>query len=463
MNQKLGGRTLRDQVALAACAAVLLLSAWIQTRVANHTEVIFPINADAGTYVAYAWNIREYGTFSRERTWKKEQPVPPTPDKLTLPGYPLFLAIFLDGKPDDAFVARVTTIQALLGVLTCLLVLMIAWRLLTPPWAITVGLLTAIHPHFATINTYLLTEGLFMLLLAASTYAAVRATQEPCRLRWYLACAALVALTSHVRPQLQLMPLILLVALAVSPTIRRHWRRVGAAVLLFVALMAPWQLRNETIERPAGEPDLLAATLYHGSFPDFMYRGDKESFGFPYLAAPDADQRTSSVSATLDWIGDEFERDPAEMTRWYLLGKPAYFVSWGIVAGLGDVFIYPIWRSPYLGTSTPGRFRWLSRTLYYPLVVLGLLSCVAGAFRPSLVTANPQAHNAVRMLSVALLTVIVVHMIGAPFPRYGIPFRWMLFLMAAFPLARLAGLFAPGRAWPKDWKARHLVTYNVTK
>lgn len=436
MAQERKTRTLREQIVLVASAAVLLLSAWIQTRVANETEVIFPINADAGTYVAYAWNLREYHTFSRERTWKSATPEAPTPDKLTLPGYPLFLSLWLDGKPGQEFIAKATTVQALIGVGTCLLVLMIAFRLLPAPWAIAVGTVTAIHPHFATINTYLLTEGLFTFLLAASIYAAVRATQAPERLSWYLLCAVLVAATSHVRPQLQIFPFVLLFGMVLSSALRHHWRRLGLALLLFVSLMAPWQLRNASIERPPGEPILLAATLYHGSFPDFMYRDDPKTRGFPYLADPQADERTASLDKTFDWIRAEFERDPVEMTRWYLVGKPWSFMSWGIVAGLGDVFIYPIWQSPYLGTSALGYLRLVSRGLHYPLMLFGLLAAIAGAMRPSMVTSDPRVQPSVRMLSIAILATLAAHMVGAPLPRYGIPYRWMFFLMAAFPAVR---------------------------
>lgn len=450
--------TLKAQIVLVASAAVLLLSAWIQTRVVNETEVIFPINADAGTYVAYAWNLREYHTFSRERTWKSANPEAPTPDKLTLPGYPLFLSLWLDGKPDQEFIAKATTVQALIGIATCLLVLMIAFRLLPASWAITVGGVTAIHPHFATINTYLLTEGLFTFLLAASIYAAVRAVQAPERLSWYLLCAVLVAATSHVRPQLQIFPFVLLLAMGLSSALRSHWRPLGLALLLFGSLMVPWQLRNASIERPHGEPILLAATLYHGSFPDFMYQDDPKTRGFPYLADPLADERTASLDTTFDWIRAEFERDPLEMTRWYLLGKPWSFMSWGIVAGLGDVFIYPIWRSPYLGTSALAYLRLASWRLHYPLMLLGLLAATAGAIRPPLVTAEPRLHSSIRMLSIVILATIAAHMVGASFPRYGIPYRWMFFLMAAFPALRATGAARRHFASVKSALLRHIVT-----
>src|SRR5690606_8753473 len=253
-------------------------------------------------------------------------------------------------------------------------------------------------------------------------------------------------------------PFVLLFGMVLSSALRHHWRRLGPALLLFVSLMAPWQLRNASIERPPGEPILLAATLYHGSFPDFMYRDDPKTRGFPYLADPQADERTASLDKTLDWIRAEFERDPVEMTRWYLVGKPWSFMSWGIVAGLGDVFIYPIWRSPYLGTSAMGYLRLVSWRLHYPLMLLGLLAAVAGAGRPSLVAPDPRLQSSIRMLSIVILATIVGHMVGASFPRYGIPYRWLFFLMAAFPALRATAVGRRLLASAKNALLRHIVT-----
>lgn len=443
MSPQTGAGTLR-RLTLIGCAAIVLLSAWIQLRVLAGTDVIQPIRADAASYVSYAWNLREFGTFSRARTWQAEAPAAPTPDKLTLPGYPAFLALFLHARPDRSFIAKATTAQALLGVATCILVLMIALRLLPVPAALAVGLLTAICPHLATISTYLLTESLFTFLAAAFVYTAIRAMQAPDRLRWYLASAGLLAAASYVRPQLQVACVVLLLALVVSPAVRKFWKPVVSAIALFVVLMAPWQLRNAGIERPSGEPDLLASTLYHGSFPGFMYRGNPQSQGFPYRFDPLAHEHSESAQAAFAWIRSEFRRDPLEMTRWYVFGKPYYFMSWNIVAGFGDVFIYPVSRSPFGADGTLAPIRAVARALHAPLMILGFAGILSGALRPRLLALPVDAEPAIRGLSIMLLAIIVVHMIGAPFPRYGIPFRWMCYLMAMFPMLRLLPVILGG-------------------
>lgn len=435
------------RLTLIGCTAIVLLSAWIQLRVLAGTDVVQPIRADAASYVSYAWNMREYRTFSRARTWQSEAPVAPAPDKLTLPGYPAFLALFLEGKPDQEFIAKATTVQALLGVASCALVLMIALRVLPAPAALAVGMVTAISPHLATISTYLLTESLFTFLLAAFVYAAVRAVQAPARLPWYLASAGLLAVASYIRPQLEVLPVVLLMALPASPAVRKHWKNAVAAIALFLALMAPWQWRNAGVERPVGEPDLLATTLYHGSFPDFMYRGNPQSRGIPYRFDPLAREHSESLQGAVGWIRSEFRRDPAGMTWWYLFGKPCSFMSWNIVAGFGDIFIYPISRSPFVEGGALVSVRALARLLHAPLMILGFAAALAGALRPRLLAPRADASDAVRALSIMLLAIVVVHMIGAPFPRYGIPFRWMSYLLAMLALVRLLPVIV-GRPGP---------------
>ena len=106
-----------------AAGMLLMLSAWVQFTAVAETRQDGAIHGDATKYVFYAYNLKHHQTFSRVQSFGPGRDASQVvPDKLTLPGYPLFLTLFLgDGVPDPAFVRRATYAQAALGVVSTLL------------------------------------------------------------------------------------------------------------------------------------------------------------------------------------------------------------------------------------------------------------------------------------------------------------------------------------------------------
>jgi 4-amino-4-deoxy-L-arabinose transferase-like glycosyltransferase len=414
---------------------VLLLSAWVQINVVARTSVESPIQADTVHYVSYAWNLRAHHVFSRAPTWATGDTASPMPDKMTLPGYPAFLSMLLDGPPDMRFIRRAVFAQAALGVATCAFVLLAALRLLPFGWAVATGVLTAISPHLATISTYLLTEALYTTLVAASIYVLVRTAEDNSRARWYAAAGLVLGLASLVRPQLQLVPFVLLAACLCVRGLRPRLRPAILGLMCFLAVVMPWQLRNAGIERNQADPDLLAATLYNGAFPDMMYQGDPASYGFPYRYDPDKALHGSDVPAAVAFISQQFGKAPLQMSRWYLIGKPRLFLSWNIIVGMGDVFIYPVSNSPYLQSPLFRAMRALVSWLHWPLMIAALCALVA-AWRPIAIV--PEHRRVVRMLALVFAVVLLMHIIGTPLPRYGIPFRPLVYLLG---MAMLHGIW----------------------
>ena len=419
---------------LCALAAItlMLLSALVQFVGVAETRQDGVIHGDATKYVFYAYNLKHHHTFSRVQSFGTGQAAPQVvPDKLTLPGYPLFLSLFLgDGAPDAAFVRRATYAQATLGVVSTLLAFLIALRLLPLGWAFPAGALTALMPHLATVSTHLMTESLFTCLSLASVLAILHAARADARIRHYAVAGLLLGLSCLVRPQLQLLPLLAFVLVASVRRFRPQAPKVLIAAACFLAIVGPWYLRNAAMERPQGEPDLLVSTLYHGSFPNFMYRDDPRTFGYAYRYDPEQARITRDLPSTLGHIRSSFVSEPARYLRWYLLGKPGFFLSWGTVAGVGDIFIYRVLDSPWLERPLFAGIRVVSYALHWPLMLLALAGMFLAIWRPHLLTTDPARKRATIILAAVLLYVIVLHMLGTPLPRYNIPFRPLEFALA---------------------------------
>lgn len=408
---------------------IMLFSAWIQFSVVERTEVIQPLRADAKVYFSVAYNLAHHGTYSREPTWQNVSPAGlPKPDSFVTPGYPLFLALVGNPQPDEHYLHRVVMVQAALGVLSVLLMFLISARFLPAGGALAAALLTAISPHLAIISVYLLTESLFVFLLFSAIYSLIRALESRRTWAWILS-GLLWGLASLVRPVAQFVPVLILLAVAL-PRFRTHFKPAALLFAGFLAMQAPWQLRNLSIPTDPNEPSLMVAFLNYGAYPNFMYEGRIESYGIPYRFDPDKARIEHDLPSVLGHIASRFRQQPLTYLRWYLIGKPGFFLSWTNIDGQGDILVYSVARTPYLDDA---RFHWLrliALLLHWPLMLLGLAGAMVLLVFPEKTGLDQGQRWAALTVAGIFAYATAFHLIGAPLPRYGIPFRPLLYPIA---------------------------------
>jgi len=407
---------------LIILTTVILLGLGMRVVAVSDTVVDMPIRTDAADYLMYAYNLRFHGVYSLDKKGYQAPRADVRPDAVRSPGYPLSM------------------VQAVLGTLVIAFVFLLG-RTFLPAWAsIGAALLTAISPHLINTGVYVLSETWFSFLLAAGLLTTVIAAKRTQR-RWpWLAAGLLLGAAALTRPGLQFLPFVLAPLLWFS---LERSRRLTATLLLLVgfsAVLAPWFARNELVLGASGDPQLEINFLQHGMYPDFMYRNDPKTYGYPYAYDPRSAEVGRSVSSVLREIDRRFREEPARHLSWYLLGKPAMLWSWNIVQGAGDAFIYPVKKTPYLGNPLFEITHTLMGFGRLPLVILGAIGTLLAWLPAAVRRLSPAGRIAVRTCSLLVLYYTAVHMVGAPFPRYSIPVLPILFAMALFAVTQLVRL-----------------------
>lgn len=435
-----GAGGIRGKVPAIVLAAILALSAYLQYTVVTQSVVTMGMSSDASDYFSYAYNLRNHGIYSKQVTWAGEQPPGGVqPDSLRTPGYPLFLLAIPGLDSGSTWLMKVERVQAVLAVVSVLLVYLLSRRFLAPAGALAAALITAISPHLAVLSTHLLSETLFTLLLIASVLASVSALRAGGTARFALAGLAW-GLCCLVRPSVLALPPLLWLACWISPRMR-EWRVPAFALFaVFIAVQSPWFARNRLTPMDPEQGNLLVWSIHHGSYPDFMYEGRPETLGWPFRADPASLDAERSLGNVLRDVAGKFRRQPMAQLRWYLLGKPGTLLSWGYVQG-HDIYVFEVEHSPYAERPAFAALRALSFWLHWPLMLGGLGAALAAWWRPGWLRLEGDARLAARVVAAVVLYAVAFHMCVAPYPRYGVPFRPLLYALAlAWPCAWAAGL-----------------------
>jgi hypothetical protein len=410
---------------------VLLLGSYLRVRSVTETVVVNPLRADAGHYFRYAYNFVYKNIYSGEVGNLEDLNSPVTPDSVRPPGYPFFLALFVDGLSFKSFVEKVVIFQVILSSLTIILSFLLFKTFLPSAWALGASLLVAMSPHLIIPNSFVLSETLFCLLVVMIGYVT---SFFPLKRSLPLAIliGMLIGLASLVRPIVEYLPILLGLLLFIHFGRREGFRCWTALLAGFFLAFFPWILRNAITLGAFSDDTLLINFFHHGMYPDFTFEGIPESRGYPYLFDPRSPAISKDIPSVLNEIWARFQERPWEQLKWCLIGKPVAFWSWDDVQGIGDAFIYPVVRSPYFSAAP---FQWthfFMFVIHWPLIILAGLASLLVWFCSLGETHSQKSLFVTRFISLVLISYTLIHMVGAPIQRYSFPLRPYLYGMAVF-------------------------------
>jgi 4-amino-4-deoxy-L-arabinose transferase-like glycosyltransferase len=419
-----------------AVIVILLVAFDLRIQSVLHTDMGTRVRDDAREYVQYAYNLKHFGVYSRSDTLFDENPPPPTPDAKRAPLYPLFIAPFLSQPLLHSDLETVARVQAVLSTITVLLVFWLARLILPLSLALTAAALTALSPHLITMNIYMLSETLSCFMLVLAMYLTAK-TIGPTAPRIPLLTGVVLAGAALTHP----MALFLVLPLAIFLLLAWGWknghRKLALLALGFALVYGPWLVRNVATLGATGDSTLSLAALRSGVYRNLMYNDDPQSFAYPYRFDPSYETTSQDFPSVIAEVIRSFKDAPIEQLHWYLVGKPTLLWSWTNAEGRGkyDIFIYPVRHSPY---DYLPQFR-ASKSLMkftHPAWVVLMLAGVIVAWLPAAWSGlSSVSLFAARAVALLLLYHAAVMIVGFSFPRYSIPMRPFLYIMAMLPLA----------------------------
>lgn len=417
--------------------AILLVAFDLRIQSVVHSVVDTPVRADAREYVLYAHNLKNYGVYSHSDTLSAGAQIPPAPDAMRAPLYPVFISLFLDPQPTAANIATITLAQAVISTLSVLLVFWLSNRILPTPLALAAAAFTAISPHLVTMNIYLLSETLFCFLLVLVIFALAKTIERQNLVVPTLAGLALGA-AALTHPMLLYFVVPLAFFLLYIWGWKTGWRKTAVLILGFSLLSGAWIVRNINTLGAPGDNTLMLVALRSGVYSNMMYQNNLQTYGFPYRFDPRYEETSKDLSSVMMEVIGKFKEAPGEQLRWYMLDKPVTLWSWSIIAGQGDVFVYPVVSTPYSYLPHFRATHAFMRATHWIFVVL-MAGGIIIAWLPPVWSGLPnEAVFIARAVSILLLYHAAVMMLGFPLPRYSIPMRPFLYIMSMLPIAAAA-------------------------
>lgn len=402
----------------------------------THVVMFQPANqrgasGNAVQYYNYARNLVQHGIYSADPIGTMH----PVGDSFRDPGYPVFLAAWMEIFPHwDSWYAAVLFSQAFLGAATVVLWLCAIHRRMPLGWLAAAGILMAIWPHSIAMISHLLSETLYGFLVALAMFAFSICMEKPTARHGVVSglCFSMAALTNGV-----LLPF---AALLITYMLirRRIPARVALALIMTTAcLTIPWMVRNHM--QQANQPsstDRALMNLVEGSWPPYHSADMASIISHEPRATLIMEQINQEIVvieanhlAGISMVLQRVTQRPGYYIRWYLQ-KPILLWGWSIRIGVGDIYVYVTYHSPFDTNPIWRAIEALCHSLNPFLMLLALIACSLALLQKRQL--QKKQNQELESIALLLIFVTVVHTALQAEPRYSIPYRGAEIVLGMF-------------------------------
>jgi len=412
---------------IMACSLSMRLALTCRAEV---SQLVFP---DSATYIETAQSLWESGYFLNR--YHK-------PEISRTPGYPAFLAVLMSVVGTELRTLLIT--QTLIVSLSVLVLYWLARQLLPPPMAFVGALLAAFSPWGAVRAGFLLTDGLFLLVLSLLFLAMYFVVQYARTVVMVIAGGSLIGLLTSaavfVRPVLPLIPLVAVVVFALYPDKRlRAWLLVAAMLVCAAVPVHLWKMRNMHEAQFNGFTDVSgkAAWQWFSSSVKAQISG-ADGDRWAMLRAAEEDEA--------HWVLSPQEADEERWRRVKaLLREHPYAAAYAFGMNAAEPFVHP-----HAGILAPARLNFSGDALMLGGIWAALVLCAAIGMRQAWgASQGDDAINRNWLLAILGMCCVLTLTAGISFgagSRYRVPLELIIPLLAGVGLVRMVRL-ASSQGW----------------
>jgi 4-amino-4-deoxy-L-arabinose transferase-like glycosyltransferase len=416
-----------------AIILVTLLALMIRVSFFQNTKYHYPIQSDSANYVVYAENIQNFSTFSKDT-----KNTPPVPDSFWAPGYSFFLSGILALSTEQHRYSNILLAQAIIGALTCLITMLLAGLFLKYVWVIISGLLVALSPHLITLGSLVLTESLFSFSLILSLYLIALSLNKQSRMILIMAAISF-GISYLINPVMFFTPIFIspfLYLFLAKNNKKRAQNSTALFLIAFLLIPSAWSLRNQ-LNVPSDAlsgSDRLLINMVIGAHSNYyeIYRQNPRNPDNP--ATIDLAKINGSFTLFLEIMKERIAADPIHYAQWYFLKKPLLLWNWNILAGQGDIFVYPIKFSLYQKSRAALASYSIMKSLHYWLFSFAILSII---FYVKESNRNSENNVIFIMIYITAFYISSVCVLAQSEARYSIPLRPEMYLCAVFFISKV--------------------------
>jgi hypothetical protein len=340
------------------------------------------------------------------------------------------------------FIARVQSVQAVLGALTVFLTYVLARMALSVPWAFLAACLTSISPHLIISDHYMLTESLFTCVLMAGVVLCTIGWVRNRPLAVILGSLA-ISMSAQIRAVSYLLAPFLIFAFLVrlraenAPPFWRQFRRqAGAVVTGCIIVLAAHQLFIYKTSMVVTDGKLTGPERRHVNV------ASRARSVFKAIRPPEffvsGDSHVGRVNGSPTWRRPTrvpFSEAPLAYLNWNLWGRLTWMWHFDNIYN-GDVYVYPMISSGFNDIRVLKWIHSLMRIAHWPLYALSLI----GAVRIGIAILRRQDVGREQGLVIAVAVFLYFLLVLSAlswYPRYTIPVRPVSYVLAASSLSWL--------------------------
>lgn len=365
-------------------------------------------NNDDVKFIRSAWILANTGNYTYHK--------PPAPTAFMMPGLSYTLAFLMKIFGEFGGITALRIVQAVLQVLSLLLIFFIARKLFNSKVAIVSVILDLACIAEIWVPNLVLTETFFKFFVLCLVYFSLYALEEN-KTKYYVLGGVALALAALFRPTIGLYPVLILIIWIIKKIkFKQALKYTLIVIAAFSLIMSPWWIRNYHVfgrfipfTMATGNP------MYQGTF-IYYDQSTKATDGLDYKNYNTKDPKLSEfqrnemeIAASKYRLKNLFPKEPFKFIYWYTIEK-----------GWTQIRAPFYWRGETFGVSTSS-----AKKYHQILLLLGTLGII--------IYLKSKNKNILAVLPVTLIIYfILVYLPFYTMGRYFYPAMPYLIIFAAY-------------------------------